>query len=551
MTRAKDISKIVTDADLSGTLDVAGEVNLSANLNLGDNDKAIFGAGSDLQIYHDGNNSYIDEQGTGNIKYRAASRHQFENTDSSKIYMQLVGDTVGQEFVQLRYNNATKLATTATGIEVTDTVNNTPTINIKSSDTVVVADDVVGAITFEESDATGGTGVQAFIKAIANDSGNTYDMSIGVGGNTEAIRIDQSGNVGIGTSPSDILHIKDASSTNVIIDAPTDNASLTLQCGSSDAGAEGAFVNFIQNTTSKWQMGMNTDNTFRWYNYNTSSEAMRIDSSGNVGIGTSTALSGSSSVTALRIGNQINIYEYDDGSNPVQMNINQNIDASENYIVTDQASRYQMRNGVHKWFSVASGTAGTASGIGSGEKMQLDASGNLLVNTTNTSPHADGSGIAIRSADGVLIGVDSTHAIIAARHGTDGEVIRIQNGTSDVGSIDVSGSSTSYNTTSDHRLKENVTADWDATTRLKQLNPVRFNFIADADTTVDGFLAHEVQDIVPEAISGEKDAVDDEGNPDYQGIDQSKLVPLLTKAIQEQQTIIDDLKTRIETLENA
>ena len=68
MTRAKDISKIITDADFSGTLDVTGEVNLSANLNLGDNDKAIFGAGSDLQIYHDGTHSYLSDQGTGNIK---------------------------------------------------------------------------------------------------------------------------------------------------------------------------------------------------------------------------------------------------------------------------------------------------------------------------------------------------------------------------------------------------------------------------------------------------------------------------------------------------
>jgi hypothetical protein len=81
-----------------------------------------------------------------------------------------------------------------------------------------------------------------------------------------------------------------------------------------------------------------------------------------------------------------------------------------------------------------------------------------------------------------------------------------------------------------------------ATDRLKQLNPSRFNFIVDADTTVDGFLAHEVQSVVPEAITGTKDAVDAEGNPVYQGIDQSKLVPLLVATIQE-------LEARITALE--
>jgi hypothetical protein len=114
----------------------------------------------------------------------------------------------------------------------------------------------------------------------------------------------------------------------------------------------------------------------------------------------------------------------------------------------------------------------------------------------------------------------------------------------EVGTITSNRTSTSYNTSSDHRLKENVTADWDATTRLKQLNPVRFNFIADADTIVDGFLAHEVQSVVPEAITGTHNEVDDDGNPVYQGIDQSKLVPLLVKTIQE-------LEARIATLEGA
>jgi hypothetical protein len=119
------------------------------------------------------------------------------------------------------------------------------------------------------------------------------------------------------------------------------------------------------------------------------------------------------------------------------------------------------------------------------------------------------------------------------------------NGTT-CGSIKSNNSSTSYNTSSDYRLKENVVYDWDATTRLKQLKPARFTWIDDGDggPVVDGFLAHEAQMVVPEAVQGVKDAVDAEGNPKLQEIDQSKLVPLLVKTIQE-------LEARITALENA
>jgi len=118
------------------------------------------------------------------------------------------------------------------------------------------------------------------------------------------------------------------------------------------------------------------------------------------------------------------------------------------------------------------------------------------------------------------------------------------------GSITSTGSTTAFNETSDYRLKENVVTDWDATSRLKQLKPSRFNFIADADTTVDGFLAHEVSSVIPQAVTGEKDAVDADGNPEYQGIDQSKLVPLLTKALQEAVAKIETLEARITALES-
>ena len=113
-----------------------------------------------------------------------------------------------------------------------------------------------------------------------------------------------------------------------------------------------------------------------------------------------------------------------------------------------------------------------------------------------------------------------------------------------VGSITTTSSATAFNVSSDYRLKENVVEMTSALDRVSQLKPSRFNFIADANKTVDGFLAHEVSNIVPEAITGEKDAVDENGNPSYQGIDQSKLVPLLVGAIQELKAEIDILKNK-------
>ena len=118
-----------------------------------------------------------------------------------------------------------------------------------------------------------------------------------------------------------------------------------------------------------------------------------------------------------------------------------------------------------------------------------------------------------------------------------------------VGTISTSTSATSYNTSSDYRLKENVVDLDGAIARVKQLAPKRFNFIADDSTTVDGFLAHEAQTVVPEAVTGTHNEVDEDDNPVYQGIDQSKLVPLLTAALQEAIAKIETLETKVAALE--
>ena len=152
-------------------------------------------------------------------------------------------------------------------------------------------------------------------------------------------------------------------------------------------------------------------------------------------------------------------------------------------------------------------------------------------------------------------------AIISAGSGTGGEDhVLFYNTNGLIGKISTSGSATTYATSSDYRLKENITAIPSSIDRLKQLKPSRFNFKSDKDTTLDGFIAHEVSSVVPEAVTGEKDAVEPEdnedkgvkkGDPIYQGIDQSKLVPLLTAALQEAVTKIETLETKVAALEAA
>jgi hypothetical protein len=123
-------------------------------------------------------------------------------------------------------------------------------------------------------------------------------------------------------------------------------------------------------------------------------------------------------------------------------------------------------------------------------------------------------------------------------------------GSSNYGLIYHSGSSMIYGTSSDYRLKENVVPLEGASERVKLLPVKRFNFIDDPSRTVDGFLAHELQEHLPEAVAGEKDGLDENGNPFYQAVDQSKLTPLLTAALQEALAKIEELEQRIENLEN-
>ena len=187
-------------------------------------------------------------------------------------------------------------------------------------------------------------------------------------------------------------------------------------------------------------------------------------------------------------------------------------------------------------------------GVGGNERMRIT-SNDFLFGVTTTGSTSEG--MTIRPGNESTLFRDSGFVFLIGGGQSGQRLIDFRQGGTSIGHISKSGTTgVSYNTSSDYRLKENVVAISDGITRLKTLKPYKFNFKADASTVVDGFFAHEVT-AVPEAISGTKDEVDSNNNPVYQGIDQSKLVPLLTAALQEAISKIETLETKVAALEAA
>ena len=254
------------------------------------------------------------------------------------------------------------------------------------------------------------------------------------------------------------------------------------------------------------------------------------DASGNVGIGT-TSPGGKLNVSGTSVfGANNNVYALQIGYNNTRAVVGQTY-----YIgVTDSATP-----------SLVFSDAGAA------ERMRIDSSGNLLVGAT-TVPNvaAGGTGFSVSSTEMVFSSNTNGGNALSYWRTQSGNsyVASYFNGNNNVGNISVTTSSTSYNTSSDYRLKDTIAPMTGALAKVALLKPCTYKWKVDGSDG-QGFIAHELAEVVAGCVTGEKDAVDAEGNPQYQGIDTSFLVATLAAAIQEQQALIEALTTRLTALE--
>jgi hypothetical protein len=257
--------------------------------------------------------------------------------------------------------------------------------------------------------------------------------------------------------------------------------------------------------------------------YTAATERMRIDSSGNVGIGTTSP----GTYAKFAVWGTENIPTYGDVSAIFSDG-------------TTGSARFHHASGNVKLSSDSALAFGLYTAAT--ERMRIDSSGQILMNCTSQIGGGYIQHLKMNSGTG---------GIAIQNYGASNTAIVFRNSANNgtVGSITTDGTSTSYNVSSDYRLKENVIDIADGITRVKQLQPRKFNFIENPDAMVDGFIAHEAQTVVPEAVTGTHNETDDDGNAVMQGIDQSKLVPLLTAALQEAIAKIETLEAKVAALE--
>jgi hypothetical protein len=364
-----------------------------------------------------------------------------------------------------------------------------------------------------------------------NETANTIGFALG---GTTAMTLNSTG-LGIGVSPTNNLHVKGASGTTTIkIEASTDGALGFI--GSASGMISGSPAN---NLAIRAENGL-------YLSGGGNATQFILNSSGNVGVGVTPNAGWQSSWKAIDIG-LIGGLAYGFGETNVTSNVYRlNSGASKYKAAGSQATNYAQVSGAHIFY-----TAGVAANAGDAitftQPMTLTATGSLLVGCTsapNPGAATTANGFSLNGiGNDAYIAHKLDNSILAyfRRDGTDGSVFAFYKANSNVGTIAVTALATTYNTVSDYRLKESAKPLVGGLDRVNALKPSTYNWKANGSAG-EGFLAHELAEVVPLAVTGDKDAVDADGKPAYQGVDMSRVVPILVAAIQE-------LTARVQTLE--
>ena len=481
------------------------------------------------------------------------------------------------------------------GTNVLEIASGYPRVRVKNTGTSASANDIFGAIEFEHSD-TDDAGITAKIQAVAEDNaGNSFLAFYNRdGGNAdERLRISSDGNLLLGTTTAAI-----GGGRGMMI---ANSAGARIKLCDSDQGVDsGSGFEMIAGNGGTGYI-WNRENQAILFGTN-GTERMRITHEGSVGIGTNNStyeleVHDGSGAAALRLKDGANnvICDLIAGSTGGHLRTTYNHPLK---FSTNQVERMRINTDGTVFFSenIASQSPNGQFGFrmdrggGNGTRLHVENLSNDSVNNnaevrlvTNHSNcrmvhHNQGGFYVIQSASGYLhyyqngisrvyidpngrVGVNYTgtagwaeklnvrgdygsgeYAIAAQITHSQGSLMRFGTSSGLCGSIYGNGTGCSFNTSSDYRLKENDVNIIDGISRVKQLRPIRFNWKSDPSKIEDGFFAHEVSPVVPESVTGEKDAEIDEIGEGYQKIDHSKLVPLLTASIKE-------LITKVETLE--
>ena len=435
-----------------------------------------------------------------------------DSTTGSATYAGAISYSHASDFMRFWTNSTEQMRLTSTGLGI-GTSSPAAKLHV-SGDALANTFKLIANTTVSGSDAT-----------IFRPADNTMAFSTN---GAERMRLDSAGNLGLGVTPSAWTTFKAFELTGGAIAGIGTNQFDVVQ----NAYYDGSFK---YKTTGAATFYQQAGATHAWYtaasgtagNAISFTQAMTLGSSGQLLVGTTSSGLGRVGIKANSNAEALSLIARD-ADNYCELHFRNSSDSSS-------LVRFSTENGNNLSIS----TGGT-------ERARIDSSGNLLVGQTSQAVAGFSSGKIVTSVSTqafVGLASSSSGAVFCATTPTDGYPAYFYNSTTStaVCYIRLAASSTTYATSSDYRLKENIAPMTGALTKVAQLKPCTYTWKVDG-ASGQGFIAHELAEVVPECVVGEKDAVDEDGNPKYQGIDTSFLVATLTAAIQELKAEFDAYK---------